>query len=79
MPRVLKDLRDYLAVLKRPDATNVTVYKKSGKGGEVYTKFKVRCSRYLYTLTVPNQAKATKIEASIPGHLKKTVIAAKKK
>ncbi|KAK1934724.1 putative ribosomal protein L38e [Babesia divergens] len=70
MPRVLKDLRDYLSVLKRDDATAVTVYKK---------RERVRCSRYLYTLTVPNQAKANKIEASIPGHLKKTVIAAKKK
>lgn len=79
MPRVLKDLRDYLSVLKRDDATAVTVYKKKGKGGVLYTKFKVRCSRYLYTLTVPNQAKANKIEASIPGHLKKTVIAANKK
>ncbi|GIX66259.1 ribosomal protein RPL38 [Babesia caballi] len=79
MPRVLKDLRDYLAVLKRPDAKAVTVYKKAGKGGATLTKFKVRCSRFLYTLTVPNQAKASKIEASIPGHLKKTIIAAKKK
>ncbi|EDO06816.1 Ribosomal L38e family protein [Babesia bovis T2Bo] len=79
MPRALKDLRDYLAVLKRPDATAVTVYKKSGKGGVVLTKFKVRCSRFLYTLTVPNHAKASKIEASIPSHLKKTVIASKKK
>ncbi|ORM39781.1 60S ribosomal protein L38 [Babesia sp. Xinjiang] len=79
MPRALKDLRDYLAVLKRPDATVVTVYKKAGKGGATLTKFKVRCSRYLYTLTVPNHAKASKIEASIPSHIKKIVIAPKKK
>ncbi|CDR95898.1 ribosomal protein L38e, putative [Babesia bigemina] len=79
MPRALKDLRDYLAVLKRPDATSVTVYRKTRKGGVQLTKFKVRCSKYLYTLSVPNQAKANKIEASIPGHIKKLVVAAKKK
>ncbi|AFZ80307.1 60S ribosomal protein L38, putative [Theileria equi strain WA] len=78
MPKQLKDLKEYLAVLKRSDAKGVTVYKKKGKGGVVNTKFKVRCSRYLYTLSVPNAAKASKIEASIPSSLEKKVISSKK-
>ncbi|KAK2197272.1 bifunctional Ribosomal protein L38e superfamily/Ribosomal protein L38e [Babesia duncani] len=74
MPRAFKDLREYLACLKREDATRVTIYKKKVKGALVLTKFKVRCSRYVYTLTVPNQAKAAKIEASIPSHLQKVIV-----
>lgn len=41
------------------------------------TKFKLRCSRYLYTLKV-DEAKATKIKSSIPGDMKKIDLSAKK-
>ncbi|EAN33537.1 Ribosomal L38e family protein [Theileria parva strain Muguga] len=78
MPKELKELKDYLSVLKRPDARSVVVYKKKSKGGLLSTKFKVRCSRYLYTFSVPNQVKAAKVEATIPSHLEKKVITNKK-
>ncbi|UVC54046.1 60S ribosomal protein L38 [Theileria orientalis] len=78
MPKELKDLKDYLVVLKRPDAKSVVVYKKKGKGGVLNTKFKVRCSRFLYTFSVPNQVKAAKVEATIPSSLEKKVVTNKK-
>ena len=43
---------------------------KIKKGAEL-TKFKLRLSRYLYTLKVTDQAKADKIAQSFPPGLKK--------
>jgi large subunit ribosomal protein L38e len=34
--------------------------------GKVQTKFKVRCSRYLYTLSVDDPEKAEKLKQSLP-------------
>jgi hypothetical protein len=31
-----------------------------------YTKFKVRCTKYLYTLVVKDSVKATKLQSSLP-------------
>ena len=37
-------------------------------------KFKLRCSRYLYTLTVKDKSKADKLKASLPaGLIKKDI------
>ena len=41
---------------------------KKGVNGE--TKFKVRCSRYLYTLVVKEQAKADKLRKTLPPGIK---------
>ena len=58
---------------RRKDATSVKI-KKPGKSGGV-TKFKVRCSRYLYTLCVQDSDKADKLRQSLPpGALPKTAI-----
>lgn len=35
-------------------------------GGKQQTKFKVRCSRYLYTLSVDDPEKAEKLKQSLP-------------
>ncbi|KAG6833023.1 60S ribosomal protein L38 [Tephrocybe sp. NHM501043] len=35
-------------------------------GGKTQTKFKVRCSRYLYTLSVDDPEKADKLQQSLP-------------
>ena len=48
------------------------------KGAEL-TKFKLRLSRYLYTLKVTDQAKADKIAQSFPPGLKKEDIKGKSK
>jgi large subunit ribosomal protein L38e len=42
--------------------------KKQPKGG---LKFKVRCSKYLYTLVVKDQEKAGKLSQSLPMGLKR--------
>jgi large subunit ribosomal protein L38e len=35
-------------------------------GGKTKTKFKVRCSRYLYTLSLDDPEKAEKLKQSLP-------------
>lgn len=35
-------------------------------GGKMQTKFKVRCSRYLYTLSIDDPEKADKLQQSLP-------------
>jgi large subunit ribosomal protein L38e len=46
---------------RRKDAKSVKI-KKTGS----VTKFKVRCSKYLYTLRVQDQDKATRLKQSLP-------------
>ena len=35
-------------------------------GGKTQTKFKIRCSRYLYTLSLDDPEKADKLQQSLP-------------
>ncbi|KAJ2758538.1 60S ribosomal protein L38, partial [Coemansia nantahalensis] len=60
-PKQISDIKNFLEVTRRKDATGVRV-KKNGK----VVKFKVRCSRYLYTLTVTDAQKASKLRQSLP-------------
>jgi Ribosomal L38e protein family. len=48
--------------------TEARIKKISSKdvGGKQQTKFKVRCSRYLYTLSVDDPEKAEKLKQSLP-------------
>lgn len=46
---------------RRKDAESVKIKKSAG-----VTKFKVRCSKYMYTLVVTDQVKAKKLETSLP-------------
>lgn len=46
---------------RRKDAKSVKIKKSKGK-----TKFKVRCSKYLYTLCVTDNDKADKLKQSLP-------------
>ncbi|KAJ2701388.1 60S ribosomal protein L38 [Coemansia sp. IMI 209128] len=61
----IQDIKNFLEVTRRKDAVGVRV-KKNGK----IVKFKVRCSRYLYTLTVADAQKAVKLRQSLPPGLK---------
>ncbi|CBK23988.2 uncharacterized protein [Blastocystis hominis] len=61
-PKQIKDVRDFIAVARRKDARQIKI--KKGTAGE--TKFKVRCSKYLYTLIVKEQAKADKLRKTLP-------------
>lgn len=60
-PRQIEEIKEFLLTARRKDARSVKI-KKTGK----VTKFKVRCSRYLYTLSVTDSDKANKLKQSLP-------------
>lgn len=62
MPREIKEIKDFLLTARRRDAKSVKIMKKKDES----VKFKVRCSRYLYTLTVGDKEKAEKLRQSLP-------------
>jgi large subunit ribosomal protein L38e len=50
MPKEIKDIKDFLLIARRKDAKSVTIKRNPERGTrQGNTKFKVRCSRYLYT------------------------------
>ena len=62
-PKQTTEIKDFLLTARRKDARSVKI--KKSKAGDV-TKFKVRCSRYLYTLCVADSDKADKLRQSLP-------------
>ncbi|KAJ9526105.1 hypothetical protein QJQ45_009547 [Haematococcus lacustris] len=60
-PKQINDIKDFLLTARRKDAKSVKIKKVAGR-----TKFKVRCSRYLYTLCVTDSDKADKLKQSLP-------------
>jgi large subunit ribosomal protein L38e len=66
MPKQITDIRDFLQKARRKDAKMVKIRKRSGS-----TKFKIRCSKYLYTLSVEDSEKADKLTQSLPPGLKR--------
>jgi large subunit ribosomal protein L38e len=63
----VRDIKEFLIAARRKDAKMVTI-KKRAKG---VIKFKVRCSKYLYTLVLKDMEKAAKLTQSLPMQLKK--------
>ncbi|EME28835.1 60S ribosomal protein L38 [Galdieria sulphuraria] len=61
MAKQIKDIKQFLLLVRRKDARSITIKKN-----KTNTKFKVRCSRYLYTLVVKEKDKAKKLEQSLP-------------
>ncbi|EEH54431.1 uncharacterized protein MICPUCDRAFT_51368 [Micromonas pusilla CCMP1545] len=61
MPKQIHEIKDFLLTARRKDAKSVKIKKTGGK-----TKFKVRCSKYLYTLVVSDGDKADKLKQSLP-------------
>ncbi|CDJ62255.1 hypothetical protein, conserved [Eimeria necatrix] len=88
MARELRDIREFLQTARRKDARKVVIHRSlrrpkgapfaAAAAAAVITKFKIRCSKHLYTLVVTDKAKAQKIEGSLPPSLKQQVIPAKK-
>ncbi|EPY26024.1 large subunit ribosomal protein L38e [Strigomonas culicis] len=72
MPREIKNLKEFLSVCSRKDARCVKVKKNPSA-----TKFKVRCSRFLYTFVINDKKKADKIERSIHNSVKKINVTAR--
>lgn len=60
-PKQITEIKQFLLTARRKDARSVKI-KKTGD----VTKFKVRCSRYLYTLAVTDSDKADKLKQSLP-------------
>lgn len=60
-PRQINEIKDFLLTARRKDARSVKIKKTAG-----VTKFKVRCSKYLYTLCVTDADKADKLKQSLP-------------
>lgn len=69
MPREIKTIKEFLAICKRKDARCVKL-----KHNPNATKFKVRCSRFLYTLVVTNKVKASLLEKSIHPSVKRITV-----
>lgn len=61
-PQQIMEIKDFLLKARRKDARSVKI-KKTRAG---VTKFKVRCSKYLYTLCVQDAEKADKLKQSLP-------------
>lgn len=61
MPREIKEVKDFLIKARRKDARAVKIKKNPDN-----TKFKIRCSRFLYTLVVFDKEKAEKLKQSLP-------------
>lgn len=66
MPKQITDIRDFLQKARRKDARLVKIRKRPDK-----TKFKIRCSRLLYTLVIDDKEKAEKLTQSLPPGLKR--------
>lgn len=66
MPKQITEIRQFLQIARRKDARTVKV-KKNG----TETKFKIRCSSYLYTLIMKDKDKANKLIQSLPPSLRR--------
>lgn len=66
MPKQITDIRDFLQKARRADAKLVKIRKRDSQ-----TKFKIRCSRHLYTLVVTDAEKADKLKQSLPPGLER--------
>ncbi|KAF2300300.1 hypothetical protein GH714_011513 [Hevea brasiliensis] len=60
-PKQIHEIKDFLLTARRKDARSVKI-----KRSRDVVKFKVRCSKYLYTLCVFDTEKADKLKQSLP-------------
>lgn len=60
-PKQIMEIKDFLLKARRKDAKSVKIKKNAEN-----TKFKVRCSRFLYTLVITDKEKAEKLKQSLP-------------
>ncbi|XP_076043061.1 ribosomal protein L38 [Oratosquilla oratoria] len=61
MPKQILEIKEFLLTARRKDAKSVKIKKNPD-----CVKFKVRCSKYLYTLVIHDREKAEKIKQSLP-------------
>ncbi|KAF2366387.1 Ribosomal protein L38e [Trinorchestia longiramus] len=61
MPRQIMEIKDFLLKARRKDSRSVAIKKNRHN-----TKFKLRCSRFLYTFVIEDKEKAEKLRLSLP-------------
>ncbi|KAH9896549.1 ribosomal protein L38e [Cubamyces lactineus] len=68
MPKEIRDIKQFIDIARRKDAKEARIKKIASRvpGGKTKTKFKIRCSRYLYTLSLDDPEKASKLQQSLP-------------
>jgi len=68
MPKEIRDIKEFIDIARRKDASAARIKKIAPRvaGGKTRTKFKIRCTRYLYTLALDDPEKAEKLKASLP-------------
>jgi len=67
MPKQISDIKQFIEIARRKDARAARIKKCVHPSTKKQsTKFKIRCSRYLYTLVVEDQDKAEKLKHSLP-------------
>ncbi|KAI5120069.1 hypothetical protein M0805_002631 [Coniferiporia weirii] len=84
MPRQISDIKKFIEYARRKDARAVRIkktLKSSDKSSarKTQTKFKLRCSRLLYTLVLEDTEKADKLKQSLPPGLTVEEVSAPKK
>lgn len=79
MPKEIFGVKEFLTIVRRSDAVQVRIkkngYNKHGtddtnKWTPVQTKFKVRCSKYLYTFKCSDPERAKRLIESLPPSIK---------
>ncbi|KAI0338323.1 hypothetical protein BDW22DRAFT_1338140 [Trametopsis cervina] len=75
-PKELRDIKTFLEIATRKDASEARIKKTRSSSGQTKTKFKVRCHRYLYTLSLDDSEKAEKLRQSLPPGLRVTDVKA---
>ncbi|PYH73815.1 60S ribosomal protein eL38 [Aspergillus vadensis CBS 113365] len=63
MPQEISDIKQFIEVCRRKDASSARI-KRNPKDQQI--KFKVRCSRFVYTLVLKDSDKADKLKQSLP-------------
>ncbi|KAL1939308.1 hypothetical protein VTO73DRAFT_10111 [Trametes versicolor] len=68
MPKEIRDIKQFIDIARRKDAKEARIKKVASRvpGGKLKTKFKIRCTRYLYTLSLDDPEKAEKLKQSLP-------------
>ncbi|KAE9366175.1 putative 60S ribosomal protein L38 [Hyaloscypha bicolor E] len=66
MPQEISDIKNFIEICRRKDASSARI-KRNKKTSQ--TKFKVRCSRHLYTLVLKDSEKVEKLKQSLPPSL----------
>mgnify|MGYP003982976923 CR=1 FL=1 len=71
MPREITKTKEFVTITRRADAKLVKVKRNARTG---VTKFKIRCSKYLYTFKTEDPKMTDKLTHSLPPNLNKQTI-----